>query len=244
MIGTKIMEINYVIIGSNTNPLYYDFWPIISKVWKNNFNITPVLGLICEENSDFINTEYGLIKKFKCIDNIDSGLQSQIIRLYLPKLLNGNCLISDIDMLPLSKKYFIDIPKSFTDDDFILFSADNPECISSQQFPMCYVLGNSEKYKEIFDLNLDWEDFANLLNSLNFGWFTDQRYLYEKVLEKAYTCKFLERGWSGQAVRRIDRINWTYDENLLKNDYYIDSHLLRPYDAYKKEIDKLINLIT
>ena len=62
------MKIKYAIVGSNTNPLYYDFWPIISKVWKEVFDIIPVLGLICDEDSDFIQDEYGLIKKFKSID--------------------------------------------------------------------------------------------------------------------------------------------------------------------------------
>jgi hypothetical protein len=33
----------------------------------------------------------------------------------LPKYLHGNCIISDIDMIPLSKKYFIDDLKNFTD---------------------------------------------------------------------------------------------------------------------------------
>ena len=46
------MKINYVLMGSNQNPMYLDFWPIVSKIWKENFNIIPVLGLIGNEESD------------------------------------------------------------------------------------------------------------------------------------------------------------------------------------------------
>ena len=48
------MKINYVLMGSNNNPLYLDFWPIVSKVWKIFFNITPVLGLITNEKEEII----------------------------------------------------------------------------------------------------------------------------------------------------------------------------------------------
>ncbi|NBU98037.1 MAG: hypothetical protein EBS19_07480, partial [Spirochaetia bacterium] len=101
------MNINYAVVGSDDNPLYLDFWPLVSKVWKNNIGVTPVLGLISNEDSDITETEYGLIKKFKKIDGISSSLQSQIVRLFLTKFLDGYSLISDIDMLPLSKDYFL-----------------------------------------------------------------------------------------------------------------------------------------
>jgi hypothetical protein len=55
-------KIDYVIMGSNRNPLYLDFWPVVSKVWKEIFEITPVLGLIDDNDSDIEESEFGLIK--------------------------------------------------------------------------------------------------------------------------------------------------------------------------------------
>jgi hypothetical protein len=43
--------------------------------------------------------------------------------------------------------------------------------------------------------------------------------------------------------RRIDRENWVYDIDDLKDGYYIDSHILRPYQLYKEEIDKLLKFL-
>lgn len=240
------MSFDYVIMGSNKDPLYLDFWPIVSKVWKEKFNVTPVLGLIGDEDSEIFESEYGLIKKFKATPNIDHGLQSQIVRLYLPKFLDGKCLISDIDMFPISKKYFLDAAKHVTNKNFVIYSSNHPQTVKNKMFPMCYVAAHSDVYKSIFDINLPWDDFTTLLNNRNESWYTDQKYLFEKTIDfewKTGNLLLLERTWGGPLDNRIDRGNWFYKPELVKEDYYIDCHSLRPYNVYKNEIEKLLNLL-
>jgi len=240
------MSLKYVLIGSDTNPLYFDFWPIISKVWKEIFDVVPVLGLICDEDSEVYEDEFGLIKKFKKVEGIDIGLQSQIVRFYLAKSLDGNCLVSDIDMLPLSKNYFDGTCSRLTENNVIVHSSDNPECLRNEMYPMCYFAAHSKTFEQIFDLNLSWVDFCHLLEQRKESWYTDQKYLFEKINDynsKKNNVIFLKRGWSGPAHRRIDRIYWKYNPNSVKNDFYIDSHLLRPYVQHKNEINNLINLL-
>jgi hypothetical protein len=240
------MNLDYVLIGSDMNPYYYDFWPLLSKIWKEKFNVTPILGLICDEYSELEETEYGYVKKFKKIEGIDVGLQTQIVRFFLSKFLNGKCIISDIDMFPLSKSYFEESTRNLTDKNFIILSSDNPECLKDKMYPMCYVAGHSTVFGEIFDLHLTWIEFCELLHNRNQTWYTDQKYLYEKVNHYhkiTNNCIFLNRGWNGPAIRRIDRVNWSYDPLMVNNGYYYDSHVLRPYSKYKDEIIKLTNLL-
>lgn len=241
------MNLDYVLIGSDENTMYLDFWPTISKVWKKKFNITPILGLICDYNSEIYEDEFGLIKKFKKIENINTGFQSQIIRLYLSNFVNGNCIISDIDMMPLSKKYFEDSSRFLiSKSNLVILSSDNPECLGDNMYPMCYVAAHSDTFKNVFDLNLSWDEFCLFLYNRNQSWFTDQKYLYEKVNEynnSTGNCIFLNRGWSGFADRRIDRGSWRFEPNLIKSEYYIDSHLLRPYAENKNEIDRLTSFV-
>ena len=59
------MKINYVLLSSDENPLYLDFWPIVSKFWLEKFKITPILGLISDKDTSLIKNEYGFVKKFK-----------------------------------------------------------------------------------------------------------------------------------------------------------------------------------
>lgn len=242
------MKINYVIMGSNMDPLYLDFWPIISKVWKEKFNIIPVLGLITNYDSDFIEDEYGIVKNFKVIEGIDSGLQSQLIRLFLTTQLAGNLLISDIDMLPLSKQYFINNVQSFDEMNMYVMSADNEECLSNKEYPMCYILANNKTFRDCLNIESNWSEFINRINNLKKGWATDQQFIFENINEynsnNSGKVALLKRGWEhGRALKRIDRIFWHYDPQAVVQDYYIDSHLLRPYQQYKTEIDKLINLL-
>ena len=223
------------------NPFYLDFWPIVSKVWKDLFNITPVLGLIGNDESEIYYGGNGLVVKLKSIDGIDDGLLSQLVRLYLPKFLNGNCIISDIDMIPLSKKYFIDNLKIYDDNDFIIMSSHHPQTININQYPMCYVVGNDKTFKKLFNLDDDWVTFVRKIP--NFGWYTDQEYLF-KVINENNTIDFkFPNRVGGFNENRIDRISWIYDVDKVKEGYYVDSHLLRPYSQYSEEINKLINYL-
>jgi len=241
------MKIDYAIMGSNDSPMYLDFWPIISKTWKEVFNITPVLGLICDEDSDFIQDEYGIIKKFKAVEGVDTGLQSQIVRLYLTKELTGTMVISDIDMVPLSKQYFIDQVQDFDPSKIYVMSSDNVECNNNKEIPMCYNISDSQLFARMLGLDETWVEFVNRLNAMNFGWTTDQNYLWVKIQEYRNSnpndVVLLSRGWPRGADKRIDRLWWSYDPNLVRGGYYIDSHLLRPYNENKEEVNKLINLL-
>lgn len=240
------MSLDYVLIGSDTNPYYFDFWPTVSKVWSQVFKVKPVLGLISDEDSEIYEDQFGLVKKFKKVEGIDIGLQSQIVRFYLANFLEGNCLISDIDMLPLSKNYFEGTCSRLNSENMVIHSSDNPECLKANMYPMCYVAANSTVFKNTFDLNLSWEDFCNLLHNRNETWYTDQKYLFEKVNQYNEINKnviFLKRGWNGPADRRIDRINWRYNPERVNSGFYIDSHLLRPFAQYQNEINNLVNLL-
>ena len=176
------MKIDYVLVGSNNDPMYLDFWPIISKVWKNKFNVIPVLGLITDKE-EIIHDEFGIIIKLRRIEGYSDGLLSQLVRLYLPKHLNGNCIISDIDMIPISEKYFIDGLKEYDDDDFIIMSSHHPQTVNINQYPMCYVVGSDLNFKKLFNLNDDWETFVKKIP--NQGWFTDQCHLFNMINKKS-----------------------------------------------------------
>ena len=57
------MKIKYAIMSSDSNPLYLDFWPIVSKVWKEKFDIEPILYYI-DENHDIDITKAMSLSKF------------------------------------------------------------------------------------------------------------------------------------------------------------------------------------
>ena len=240
------MKILKAIVSSDDNPMYLDFWPIVSKLWKLKFNIEPVL-LYFGNNIDNISTEYGTIIQMPTLDNIPISTQTQCSRIWYAGQCNDDIvIISDIDMLPLSPKYYIDPLINIDDNKYVHL---NP-LYNNTYYPICYNIGKSSTLKEILEIDISFKDFMNKL--INFSlkingfnlWFLDEVYITTKINEyKNFNpnriISIIRNG--GQNGYRIDRPSWNYDLNLVKQDYYYDSHSIRPYLNYKETIDTLVH---
>jgi hypothetical protein len=240
------MKIDYVVISSDSNPLYTDFYVPVSKAW-NHFGYKTFMIEICDEDSEVFETDYGIYKKIKSVIN-NNGLQAQVSRLYAANLLdNKNILTSDIDMMPMSIKYFEDRAGGVSDDQILIYSGQPYKV--NPFYPMCYVLSNSNILSNALGItDLSFVEFVDYLCENYKGdnvyvdggtiWNTDENFMYDKLSKVDNKIVLTDRDFS----KRINRTN-RYDVDKLKGGYYIDSHLLRPYNQYKNEVDKLLNLI-
>jgi hypothetical protein len=230
--------IDYVIISSDDNPMYKDFYPIIAKRW-HDLGFKTYYVNITDKNSIEKN-EWGYLHNIKALDFVSTAFQSQVVRLFCSKFIDGNLLMSDIDMLPINKDYFLFNSKELTDENVVLYSGQ-PYGVNPF-YPMCYVLSNSKtfiKFLEIQDLNFE-EYCKMLLEKYGKKWNTDENFMYDKF-QNHHDKLIIKK--NRDFNRRIDRGNWNYNIEDLKDGYYIDSHILRPYQQYKEEIDKLINYL-
>lgn len=100
------MDIKYAIVSSDESH-YLDYWPIICDAWIK-IGIEPVLVKISKDIDDwsFGHLHNHTIINLPQIPNIKASLQAQIGRMWAYKLLTGNCIMSDIDMFPISESYF------------------------------------------------------------------------------------------------------------------------------------------
>lgn len=198
------MNIKYALVSTNENPQYYVFWPIIAKVWKS-WGITPVLGLVTSHVEEIIKTEdeYGIVIKLPEINSKYSVCLSQLARLYITKYLNGNCIVSDIDLIPVDFNYFKMCSEFITPTNIVYNSADHPQCTNKypdledknfsyiSQIVMAYVLGYSNTFAKIFSTHLDWKDWFKFCTNTPFDkevseqlyWFTDQIFLTKCILK-------------------------------------------------------------
>ncbi len=229
--------IDYVIISSDDNPMYKDFYPIVAKRWSDlGFK---VYYINITDSDEIIENEFGIYHKMKSLSSISTGFQSQVVRLFASKFIDGYMLTSDIDMLPINKDYFNQYNGEVTKDNVIVYSGQPYGDVP--YFPMCYVLSHSKNFVNYLDLkDLSFEDYCQMLiRDYGQAWNTDENFMYDKFKNHIDSVVIKnERDFS----KRIDRGNWSYDIRLLEN-YYIDSHLLRPYMTYKSHIDYLINLL-
>lgn len=182
------MKIDMVLTACNNNSRYLDLYPYVYKIWKKKFNLNCYLILISDKINDKLIDYKDYIILFKPIKNMHSAYISQVIRILYPCLFdNKNILITDMDIFPVSKSYFINSVKKYNDESFISYTN---RYIKDKQLAICYNLANSKIWKEIFNVN-NVEDINIILKkwyNKNYdgtknceGWKTDQYKLFEYV---------------------------------------------------------------
>lgn len=228
------------IIATDAHPNYIEFWPLVAQAWQEIVGIRPTLALIADK-SVIIDETLGDVIRFEPIEGVPTSLYAQAIRLLLPALFEDEgCIISDIDMIPLSRDYFIDSVSNVPEDTFVVYrnKAYHP---NTKQYPMCYCAAYGKVWKEIFNVN-NIKDVPRIIkkwHELNLGWSTDELLLYHylNAWNKFSTnCIKLDHSVS----KRIDRAHWGYSSEKIKTGYYIDAHCLRPYKRHKKTIDTIM----
>jgi len=245
------MKIEYAIHSSDSNPFYLDFWPHVSRIWKEVFHVTPIL-LYIDENHDIpIDETYGQVIKFKPVPDVPLYLQCLWIRYWYPsRVPNSICMISDIDMFPISKNYFIRQIQDIPDTKYVHL---NPV---HSYLPSCYHIAKGQLFKDILELDEEWPTSVINLYKRNLGHdcFTDKNPILKDKLQwgadEEYATQKI-RNYPDQSIfhfierkhKRIDRSDWSYTIEKMKQDEYADSHSIRPYSDYKTDIDFLVNKI-
>jgi len=98
-----------VILSCDENPIYSEFWPIVSWAYKK-------MGFECHlayvtKDAEKVKKaqEFGAVTQFYPIDDVPTGNQAKMARFILAsQFANDVCYIDDIDLFPLSKQFIID----------------------------------------------------------------------------------------------------------------------------------------
>jgi len=241
------MKIDKVILSTNDNPMYYPFWNIVSKYWSKVIDIEPVLFYVGDLSPKVLGLkeEYGKIIHYNTKDkakSVETSNLSQIIRHFGATCFpEETCIISDIDMLPLSKDYYVNQKEviNFKENSICFYSGDWG---NRKRFPMCYIAAKGCVFEEI--IKSKYEDFEKesvKWMSEGYGWHTDEIVFSKLWNESRFTenSLFLNRGWThGQANNRIDRDSiYKFDTNQISK--YIDFHMMRPIMKNKEVLLKI-----
>ena len=250
------MKLDCVLTACNLNPLYSEFIPIFVKMWKKlipdiNVKIILVSDTIPPEYLDYSEN----IILFKPIENISTSFISQYIRLLYPAVLhdiNGGILITDMDMLPMNKKYYTKPIENISDDKFLYYRKDEK---LKNEYAMCYNIALSKTWSNIFGIqNLD--DINQRLLTVyntrphkeghgNIGWNIDQLDLYTSINNwNRYNSHFIQLTDKETKYKRLCRSR--FNNHLLRcisKGIFTDYHALRPYSKYKKINDRIYELL-
>jgi hypothetical protein len=165
------VKINKVILATDSNPSYIQFWNPISKVWKTKFNIDPILIFIGTEaqfKTADLSEEYGKIIRQEPIANIPTAWSSTwSLYYYTQFFLDDTIIIMGIDQLPLSKDFLVNKIKDIDDNAYVMLIADaydgadvwqkTPPNKTIGRFPTAYHIAKGERFKEIYQFESTFE---------------------------------------------------------------------------------------
>ncbi|BDC34790.1 hypothetical protein Noda2021_07480 [Candidatus Dependentiae bacterium Noda2021] len=236
----QAFRINRVIVASDANPVYLQFWPLVAKTWKQIVGIKPTLFLVAPADVT-VDESLGHVIRFEPLPGIPTSFQAQVIRLLAPAYFEDDiCIISDMDMIPLSKEYFTKSVSAIFENCFVVYKDGAFAGQNINEYPMCYNAAKGWVFKEIFDIK-SIDEIPSIITqwyNLGLGWTTDQQILFQRFNEwNAKTSRGIKLGHTVE--RRVDRGGWSYNVELLQKGYYVDCHMLRPYEAYKYHLDSL-----
>lgn len=249
------MHIDFCLLASDLNDNYFGLYPIIKNAWLK-LGIETKLILISNYIPEILIKYSNDIILFEPIPNIHTAFIAQVIRLLYPCLFEKkNVIISDMDIIPLNKKYYLDNIEKISDDKIIIY---RDAYIDNKMYSMCYVLANSDLWRKTFYIRnvydikkklIKWysKDYNGQKNCT--GWFTDQKKLF-KYLNKFSSDKIVVLKDKDTGFKRLDKrqkkfilenLNCIYDN--VKNKQYTDFHVIRPYYKYLHIINKIVDLI-
>lgn len=257
------MKINRVLISVDESD-YLDYLPVVSLAWQKLLGIKPTLALVTEKSS-LLN-----IDKY-CQDvlyyDIDSRIPSGRCKTFVARMLmrykfnDEVCMVSDIDLIPLSKHIFEQAMGLFKEDCFMsigsnLFEFGDGDPMSKivdpnlRKFPSCYTIAKSNVWKDLINplglndydlvstwLNINEYDHKESANKENFCDESLIRLMIQKWNPARDRIIGIPRPLKGfTLLDRIDKGKWRLDQNNLFNGKYVDAHCPRPLKKYVTDI--------
>jgi hypothetical protein len=265
------MKIDRVIMSSNNDPLYYDFWNPLSEVYLKKFKIKPTLVWVGTEQQMKdcnISDKHGDVIILSPHTDYPISSQCTIANFYATKFfLNEICFICGIDQIPLSNMFTSDLIKNYNDEDYIMMISDaylpNHWKNNNGTSPSSYHISKGSSFNEIYEFESDFKDEIEKIyqsNTLESYMNTDRKRVIQLSywgIDESYFSMML-RKYQGKInivdlnqfkllkERRIEcyRTQETsYDLDKLKSGWYSEAHLCRPFSGHSDYITKLLNNI-
>lgn len=253
------MRISTCIVSSNENPLYLDFYPLVRRVWTELVGIRCVLALVADRVPDELKAFEDDIILSPPIEGVHTAFHAQCIRLLAPQLLRdeNGILISDIDMLPMSRRYFVEAGRDVPDDAIAIYRADD-RAWRYREIPICYNAASSTTWGEVIAPVATLSEVSDVLRGWSrgrtytgvpgeAGWQTDQHVLFDAVHRfDRNRVRFLRDRRTG--FHRLGRpiLEQGFDKlqlALARAGFYADHHLGRPLAQFRALDEQIVEAV-
>jgi len=263
------MSFNTIVVSSNLDPVYFEFWPVIAKVYKLQFPGVKVhLALLADiEEDDPIAIEarkHGDVTIVKPVPGFHEFGQAKCVRFYVAAMQPSDevIYIEDIDLISINRD-FITSKTDKRPAGHLLCCGREVYGKNAETYPISQLTAEAHLWKKI--INPHSQSFARCMwewsnpftvydrrenMNVETDWATDLYSSDERLLrvltERAgvnHLRFFLPRGYDNYLEETIDRGGWAIDMGKLYAGKYWNCHSLRPYSAYKTEIQPILDYI-
>ena len=258
--GRRPFRLGRVLLASDLNRDYLDFWPSTRRAWSEIVGLDPVLVLVAHRD----RMPAGLLDDpavvpFEPVAGVHSAFQAQCIRLLYPALLETDAavIISDMDLYPLRASYFHD-PVRLLDERFFVVYRD--ERLDRREIDIMFNAALPATWGEVFGIStIDdiravlarWADGLEYDGRRGWpGWYADQRTLYEKLFswpERSERLWMLDdqytRYWRLNRDKLVDETgleSWRIDG--IRRREYSDFNCFVPYVEHREINDRVLAL--
>lgn len=245
------MKLDCVLTAVNENELYLEFVPIFIKTWKALFPEIDVKIIMIMESipEGLVGLQEHLIL-FKPTEGMSTVFISQYIRILFPAILNyeNGILITDMDMLPMNRRYYSDNIQSYPNDYFVSY---RNVLEKENQIAICYNVANSSTWSSIFSIHNEQDIIERLKEkAISCQWTTDQLDLYTALHNwEHFQERYISLNDRQTKFKRLDRslplkrLQLPRIKRAIQRGLYTDYHCHRPYSAYQKDIEIVLGLL-
>lgn len=244
-----------MLTATDSNPLYSDFIPKFVEAWSRVVPEADICILyIANSLPDSLARYSKHIRVIAPIPGMHTAFQAQCIRLLYPRQIarNEGVLITDMDMFPLNRSYYVNSIRDAPDTAFVVY---RDVCLPTE-ISMCYNVAHPGTWASVFgtrptnELTEEWYRPSGYDGAHGGqGWSTDQ-----KILVNAFN------EWSGPKIilsdsitkfARLDRAMpmdlWDRERHrirsLILQGYFADYHCLRPYSQFRELNDWVVSCL-
>lgn len=239
------MKLGAVVSAVNLNPHYISFVPQFIRAWTTLFpDVELIIVLIAYEIPDDLLQYSKYLRLFPIDPEISSTLAAQCIRLLWPRYVETEdaVLITDIDMIPLQRDYYVQNIKDVSNDTLVVYRHGLPH-----ELYMCYVAGTPAVWRGLFGEE-NAEDILERWHSEENVWSKDQIELTKAFNawtgpKKVYTDK--ETGWRRLCRSFLERPIGTPERDVIdsreKTRHLIRTGYLADYHAISNKTHRDYN---
>ena len=259
------MYFDRIILSSDDNPKFIEFWPLVAQSWRRFFGDIKVWLALVAPAGRFDLAElrkHGYVVRYDPVPGIPAGNQAKVARYFLAAEWDDASvnMTNDLDLMVLQSAYTYNLLLQRPLGHLLTVGAELYAGPEAGKFTAGYLTAESAVWRALVNpLHLDWtdcirgftgmcvfdhkEDIARAVHHEDPDTFSDESLLRALLKINPVPVFHAPRGYNPYTARALCRADWKLDPNKLTDGTYVEAHLPRPMHQHADKLKPLIDYL-